>query len=306
MRKVKSMPKQPNFIEDVHRIYLGDGTKAFQGFEVNDVLFEGQSLYQDVAIYSNDALGRVLTLDGIVQITTADEFIYQEMMAHVPLFAHGAVENVLIIGGGDGGILREVLRHKNVKKAVMAEIDQMVIDACVEFMPEINNEGGVYKDPRTELIVGDAFEYVRTTDVKFDAVIIDSTDPVGPGEKLFTADFYRNLSKILSPLAFISTQGGVPLFQPGEVAQTLSSLEKAGLVTDCYIAAVPTYYGGYMTLGFASNQSELHPSLEIIEKRYQDAGFSTRHYSPAMHLSSFVLPPWIEADVRPMQKKEAA
>ena len=300
------MPKQPNFIEDVHSIYIGSGTKAFQGFEVNEVLFKGKSPYQDVAVYSNDALGRVLVLDDIVQITSVDEFIYQEMMAHVPLFAHGEAENVLIIGGGDGGILREVLRHKNIKKAVMAEIDQMVIDACVKHMPEINKAGAIYEDERAVLIVGDAFEYVRNTDVKFDVVIIDSTDPIGPGEKLFTPDFYRNLSNILSPRGFVSTQGGVPLFQPGEVAQTLSSLETAGLNTDCYIAAVPTYYGGYMTLGFASNQKELHTSLDVLEQRYQDAGFSTKHYSPNIHIASFVLPPWIEADVKPQQKQEAA
>ncbi len=303
------MQKQPNFIEDAHRIYLGGGTKAFQGFEVNEKLFEGQSPYQDVAIYSNDSLGTVLVLDGIVQITTADEFVYQEMMAHVPLFSHSSPENVLIIGGGDGGILREVLRHKSVKKAVMAEIDQMVIDACIEHMPTINNAGAVYTDPRSELVVGDAAEYVKNTDVKFDAVIIDSTDPVGPGEKLFTDEFYANLSNILADEAYVVTQGGVPLFQKGEVAGTLSSLRKAGLSTDCYIAAVPTYYGGYMTLGFASTAPQVElPEISVIEQRFTKADFSTEHYTPAMHLASFVLPPWIERDVKleTQEKKEAA
>jgi len=300
------MPKQPDFIEDVHRIYPSKGTKAFQGFEVNKVLFEDKSPYQDVAVYTNDALGRVLVLDGIVQITSADEFIYQEMLAHVPIFAHGEAENVLIIGGGDGGILREVLRHGSIKKAVMVEIDQMVIDACIEHMPEINHGGKIYEDPSAELIVGDAFEYVDKTKVMFDAVIIDSTDPIGPGEKLFTVDFYRNLSKILAPRAFISTQGGVPIFQPREVAQTLASLVQAGLRTDCYIAAIPTYYGGYMTMGYASNQTELHPPLTALEDRYKQAGFLTRHYSPAIHQASFVLPPWIEANIAHPQDQEAA
>jgi len=305
---MSEQPKAP-FIEDAHRIYPSEGSKAFQGFEVDEILFEGQSPYQDVAIYSNDALGRVLVLDGIVQITTADEFVYQEMMAHVPMFSHKNPENVLIIGGGDGGILREVLRHTSVKKAVMAEIDQMVIDACIEHMPSINNSGKVYEDPRAELVVGDAAEYIKTTDMRFDCVIIDSTDPVGPGEKLFTAEFYSNLAKILNADAFISTQGGVPMFQKGEVAITLGALSKAGMQTRCYIAAVPTYYGGYMTLGFASNSKDgdILPAIDDIRARYKAAGFATKHYSPDMHLASFVLPPWIEADVQsPARYEEAA
>ena len=302
---------RPNFFEDVYGIYPTKGTKAFQGFEVNKVLFEGKSPYQDVAIYANDTLGRVLVLDGIVQITEMDEFIYQEMMAHVPLFANGKAENVLIIGGGDGGILREVLRHKTVKKAVMAEIDQMVIDACVEHMPSINQGGNVYTNPRAELIVGDAFKYVAETDVKFDAVIIDSTDPIGPGEKLFTPEFYGNLAKILNDGACVSTQGGVPIFQPGEVAGTIACLNGAGLKASCYHAAVPTYYGGYMTLGYGVKaQSGQQPDLATLQNRYAAAGFNTRHYSPEMHLASFVLPPWIAKDAgldqSQHEKKEAA
>tara|TARA_B100001989_G_scaffold251613_1_gene231229 strand:+ start:199 stop:1119 length:921 start_codon:yes stop_codon:yes gene_type:complete len=303
---------RPNFTEDAHSIYPAKGTKAYQGFEINETLFQGKSPYQDVAIYTNDALGKVLVLDGIVQITTADEFVYQEMMAHVPVFScPNEDKNVLIIGGGDGGILREVLRHNSVKKAVMAEIDQMVIDACTRHMPEINNGGKVYEDPKAELIVGDAFDYVRKTDIKFDAVIIDSTDPIGPGEKLFSDEFYRNLSKILTEDAFIATQGGVPFFQPGEAAGTLASLNKAGLRESCYIAAVPTYYGGYMTLGFASNtkREELLPNIETLKEAYAKEGFATKHYSPEMHLASFVLPPWIKQDIEGQKqndRKEAA
>ena len=185
------MSTRRNFIEDVESIYTLKGSKAFQGFEINRTLFEGKSEYQDIAIYENDTLGRVLAIDGAIQITECDEFVYQEMMTHVPLFSHEKPENVLIIGGGDGGILREVLRHKGIKRVVMAEIDQMVIDACVDYMPSVNNGGKVYKDRRVQLIVGDAFAYVKETDLKFDAVIIDSTDPIGPGEKLFSTNFIK-------------------------------------------------------------------------------------------------------------------
>ena len=296
---------QPNFIEDVHSIYTLKGSKAFQGFEINRTLFEGKSQYQDIAIYENDSLGRVLTLDGIIQITECDEFVYQEMMAHVPIFSHENPENVLIIGGGDGGILREVLRHKRIKRIVMAEIDQMVIDACVEYMPSVNNAGKVYKDSRTQLIVGDAFAFVKDTDLKFDLVIIDSTDPVGPGEKLFSHEFYKSMIKILKLNALVSTQGGVPQFQPGEVGTTLSCLEDAGLKASCYIAAVPTYYGGYMTLGFgALNSTWSLPDLETLDQRFRETCIKTKHYSPAMHLASFVLPPWIQDDINNRRKKK--
>ncbi len=299
------MFKWPSFIEDVYHFYPFPGTKAFQGFEVNDILCKEKSDYQDIAIYTNDALGKVLVLDGIVQITTADEFIYQEMMAHVPLFSHNNPENILIIGGGDGGILREVLRHNTIKKAVMVEIDQRVIDLCIQHLPEINNSGQVYQDSRAELLVQDASEFVKNPPHKFDIVIIDSTDPVGPGEKLFTQEFYTNLSQSLNNNAYISTQGGVPFFQKGEVATTLRSLEQVGLKTACYLAAIPTYYGGYMTLGFGSNKTKapIKPSLEELQQRYKTANFITKHYSPEMHLASFILPNWVNIDAYP--NKEA-
>ena len=299
------MTGQPNFIEDVHSIYTVKGSKAFQGFEINKTLFEGKSEYQDVSIYENDSLGRILTLDGIIQITECDEFVYQEMMTHVPLFSHENPKNVLIIGGGDGGILREALRHKGIKRVVMSEIDQLVVDACIEYMPSINNHGKVYKDPRTQLIVGDAFSFVKDTDLKFDVVIIDSTDPIGPGEKLFSYEFYKNLVQTLNVNAVVSTQGGVPQFQPGEVGATLSCLEDAGLRANCYIAAVPTYYGGYMTFGFGAYKSNWSlPKLEALEQRYSRARITTKHYSPKMHLASFVLPPWIEDDINSYHKKK--
>lgn len=139
-------------------------------------------------------------------------------------------------------------------------------------------------------------------------MIIDSTDPIGPGEKLFTPEFYASLAKILKPEAFISTQGGVPFFQEGEVAVTLGALEEAGMKTSCYIAAIPTYYGGYMTLGFASNtnKKDILPSIIELKERTAKAGLETKHYSPEIHLASFVLPPWIAKDALPKSHKKAA
>ncbi|MCD8494179.1 MAG: polyamine aminopropyltransferase [Alphaproteobacteria bacterium] len=266
------MSRDTSFLENAHAIYPFPGTKAFQGFEINKCLFETQSPFQHIALYDNDTLGRVLVLDGAVQITSADEFIYQEMMAHVPLFSHENPENVLIIGGGDGGILREVLRHKSVRKAVMVEIDRAVIDTCIQYMPEINEGGAVFNDPRTALIIQDASLYIKETTQSFDCIIIDSTDPIGPGEKLFTPAFYEDLAKILNPGGFIVTQSGVPFFQQDESAVTLSALKQAGLHARCFITAQPTYYGGYLALGFATNRPEDQalPTLEALQARYKD------------------------------------
>jgi spermidine synthase len=292
------MQKQSKFIEDVHSIYTTGETKAFQGFEIKEKLFHAQSPYQKIEIYENDSLGRILVLDDIVQITERDEFIYQEMMAHVPMLTHPNPKNILIIGGGDGGILREVLKYKNIDNAVMVEIDQIVIDACVEHMPSINNSGDIYNDKRTQLEVRDAFEYIVNTKNKFDVVIIDSTDPIGPGEKLFSKKFYTALEKTLNPGAIVVTQGGVPLFQPGEVANTLKCLREVKLATKVYVAAVPTYYGGYMTLGYGVKaKNAITPSLEKLKTLYEENNLLTKHYNPEVHLAAFALPKWIKDDI---------
>ena len=163
-----------------------------------------RSPYQDILVFDSASHGRVLMLDGAVQITEADEFVYQEMMAHVPLLNHGAAERVLVIGGGDGGILRRVLQHRTVRRAVLVEIDEQVIALSKAHLPVIG--GGAWTDPRAEVVVGDAIDYVfAAPDAAFDAVIVDSTDPVGVGELLFTERFYGECA----PLA-VSTRAHSP------------------------------------------------------------------------------------------------
>src|ERR1700722_19012193 len=168
-----------------------------------------KSPFQDIAIFETDSHGRMMTLDGIVQITERDEFVYQEMLTHVPLLAHGAARNVLIIGAGDGGVLKHVLMHKGVERAVMAEIDGEVIRLSKEFLPGIGGEAWV--NPRANVIVGDGIDYVgQAPDNAFDVVIVDSTDPIGVGEAFFTDAFYRDASRILTPRGIIVNQCGVP------------------------------------------------------------------------------------------------
>src|SRR6202042_903480 len=168
-----------------------------QRFLVKRELARVQSDFQDIVIFESSSHGRVMVLDGVIQITEADEFVYQEMLTHVPLLAHGAAETVLIIGAGDGGVLRRVLQHRGVKRAVMVEIDGEVIRLAKEFLPSI--AGDAWHDPRAQVIVGDGIDYVKKApNAAFDVIIVDSTDPVGVGEVLFTDEFYSHCARILT------------------------------------------------------------------------------------------------------------
>jgi spermidine synthase len=251
--------------------------------------------FQDIAIFETDSHGRMMTLDGIVQITERDEFVYQEMLTHVPLLAHGAARNVLIIGAGDGGVLKHVLMHKGVERAVMAEIDGEVIRLSKEFLPGIG--GDAWTDKRAEVLVGDGIDYVKKApDGAFDVIIVDSTDPIGVGEVLFTDEFYKHAARILTPRGIIVNQCGVPFMQADELRET--SIRRAQFFSHvtAYVAAVPTYVGGYMTLGWAGKDPSLTQlSPEIIAERARQAGIEgkSEYWTPQIHAAAFWLPPYI-------------
>ena len=264
-----------------------------QRFEVARHLVRTRTPFQSMDIFETRHFGRVLALDGIIQTTEADEFVYHEMMVHVPLFAHGAPKTVLIIGAGDGGILREVLRHASVRRAVMVEIDGDVVRECARHMPALN--GGAFKNPRGQVIIGDGIDYVRKAPNKsFDAILVDSTDPIGPGEVLFTDDFYRHCKRILRPNGVLVTQNGVPFFQPDEVTTTKRRLGAIFKDMTFYSLVVPTYIGGMMTLAWASDSAALRKTPPaVLEKRFKAAKMKTRYYTPAIHKNAFDLPPFI-------------
>ncbi|HWA81133.1 MAG TPA: polyamine aminopropyltransferase [Acetobacteraceae bacterium] len=272
-----------------------------QRFRVKRWLARAESAFQDIAIFESETHGRVLMLDGVVQITEADEFVYQEMIVHVPLLAHGAAERVLIIGAGDGGVLRRVLAHRTVSRAVMVEIDGEVIRLSREFLPDIG--GTAWEDPRAEVIVGDGIAYVREApDASFDVMIVDSTDPIGVGEVLFTDAFYAEAARILSARGVVVNQCGVPFMQGEELAETSRRRHRFFPHVGAYVVAVPTYVGGFMTLGWAAKESPLsaHPSAEI-RARAEAAGIlgKTRYWTPEIHTSAFHLPPYIAALLPP-------
>ena len=266
-----------------------------QRFLVKRELARVRSAFQDIVIFESFSHGRVMVLDGAIQITEADEFVYQEMLTHVPLLAHGAAETVLIIGAGDGGVLRRVLRHRGIRRAVMVEIDGEVIRLSKEFLPSIG--GDAWNDPRAEVIVGDGIDYVRRApNGIFDAIIVDSTDPVGVGEVLFTDEFYANCARILTPRGLVVNQCGVPAMQADELRDTSLRRAKFFPHVTAYVAAVPTYVGGFMTLGWAAKDPTLTgvPTAEIRD-RAEAAGIlgTTGYWTPEIHTGAFNLPPYI-------------
>ena len=267
-----------------------------QRFRVVRELARVRSPFQDIMVFESETHGRVMLLDGVVQITEADEFVYQEMIVHVPLLAHGDAARVLIIGAGDGGVLRRVLQHRTVTKVVMVEIDGEVIRLAREFLPSIG--GDAWEDPRAEVIVGDGIDYVQcAADGSFDVVIVDSTDPIGVGEVLFTDDFYANCARILSPSGVLVNQCGVPFMQAEELRET--SLRRAQFFAEvsAYVVAVPTYVGGFMTLGWSAKVAGMRTlPVEALRERAAAAGVlgTTRYWSPQMQAAAFVLPPYIQ------------
>lgn len=236
-----------------------------------------------------------MVLDGAVQITDADQFVYQEMLAHVPLMAHGHAKRVLIIGAGDGGVLRHVLQHQTIEQVVMVEIDGDVIRLAREYMPTIS--GHAWEDPRATVIIGDGLAYVSSAaTASFDVVIVDSTDPVGVGEALFTAAFYQDCARVLDVGGIVVNQAGVPFMQGDELMQGTKRRLSAFAFVTAYVAAVPTYVGGFMTLGFASNTDGLDKvSVAELARRADQAGLTqtSLYWAPDVHYAAFALPPYI-------------
>jgi len=264
-----------------------------QRFAVKRMLVQDSTRFQSVSIFETEHFGRVLALDGVIQTTEADEFVYHEMLTHVPMLAHGHVRDVLIVGGGDGGILREVLRHRQVRRAVMVEIDGRVVELCRRHLPALN--AGAFDDKRAELRIGDGIAYVKAApDRSFDVVIVDSTDPMGPGKVLFGDAFYRACKRILKPKGLVVTQNGVPFFQPGEVTATHRRLGRLFADVRFYGAVVPSYVGGIMALGWATDHGgHAAVTAATLARRAGHAKLKTRYYSPAVHKAAFALPPFI-------------
>jgi spermidine synthase len=262
-------------------------------YEVERVLYEMQTEHQHLVLFENKFFGKVLMLDGATQVTSKDEFVYHEMMTHVPIFAHGSAKEVLIVGGGDCGIAEEVLKHKAVKRLTQVEIDASVVEFSKEHFPEFTRP--VLRDKRFDLVIDDGMKFVASTDRRFDVIIVDSTDPMGPGKILFSNRFYAACKRCLAKGGVLVTQNGVPIFQAGELTAGINKFRRLFADSACYVAAIPTYIGGHMAMGWATDNKKLRQTpLKTIEARYRKAGsFPTKYWSPEIHKAAFALPRFI-------------
>ena len=262
-----------------------------QRLRIDKVVFQERTANHEIVIFENCRMGRVLTLDGVLQTTEADEYVYHEMIAHVPIIAHGAARKVLIIGGGDGGSLRRCLMH-GLDSVTLVEVDRTVIECCKLHIPSIG--AGAFDDARCDLVIDDGAAFVANTDQIYDVIIIDSTDPIGPGEVLFTQEFYARCKGRLAPGGVLVTQNGVPFLQAEELRGAHARLRPLFADVTFYIAAIPTYYGGYMTFGWATDNVDLRRQpVDQIRNRFETTGLETRFYTPEIHVGSFNLPPFV-------------
>lgn len=255
-------------------------------YRIDRILHHERSDFQEIVVAESREYGRMLLLDGVIQTTLRDEFIYHEMIAHVPLYTHPNPERVLVIGGGDGGTVREVLRHREVKRVELVEIDGRVVDLSREYLPELAR---ALDDPRVDVRIADGIEHVKTCHDEYDVVLIDSSDPTGPAEGLFTSEFYGNVSRALKDDGLMVAQTGTPFFMPEIVRQTYHAIADQFAFVRLYTASVPTYSMGPFSLTFAAKRNvELKPS-----RRARGHG-KMRYYSPEVHEAAFALPVYLQ------------
>jgi spermidine synthase len=249
-----------------------------------------QSQFQRIDLYQTSGMGKLLVIDGKVQLCELDEFTYHEMLAHVPLLCHPAPRRVMVVGGGDGGTMREVLAHPSVERAVLVEIDPEVVRVCREHLPTLSGRLG---DPRVEIVAADAAEYMRTAR-DFDAILVDSSDPVGPSEVLFSGGFYSDLRQALTPQGVMAMQSGSPFFYLEQIVGAVRGLKEQFRHVRPLIVPVPTYPSGTWSLVAASLGEDLELGADELARRYRERGLQTRWYSPQMHRASLALPPFLE------------
>lgn len=255
---------------------------------IKETLFTGRSHFQEVAVVDSLEFGRMLVLDGVFQTSVADEYVYHEMIAHVPLFSHPNPRNVLVIGGGDGGTVREVLRHPLVEMAEMVEIDGMVVDVCKKYLPEIS-VALRENHPKLVLKIGDGIQHMREAENTYDVIIVDCSDPIGPGEGLFTHDFYQNVYKALKPDGLFVQQTESPFYHQNLIRSLMADIASLFPVSRMYLANVPLYPGGLHSFTIGSKQ---YDPLKFNADQ-MTVPFATRYYNPEIHKSSFALPNFI-------------
>ena len=256
---------------------------------IKETLYAGRSEYQQVAVVDSFEFGRMLVLDGVFQTSVFDEFIYHEMIAHVPLFAHPDPRTVLVIGGGDGGTVREVVKHQSVEVAEMVEIDGLVVDVSKKYLPEISvalNDN----HPKLRLKIGDGIKHMQEVENKYDVIIVDCSDPIGPGEGLFTHAFYQNVHKALKPDGLFVQQTESPFFHQDLIKRLKADIASLFPITRLYLANIPLYPSGLHCFTIGSKQYD--PSQADLNRIPENLG--TRYYNREMQKSCFALPNFVQ------------
>ena len=260
------------------------------GLRIDRHVASQQSRFQRVDIYDTEAFGRIMTIDGLMMLTERDEFVYHDMMAHVPLFSHPNPRNVLIIGGGDGGTLREVLKHPTVERATLIEIDHVVVDMAREHLPNLAHG---MDDPRADVRIDDGIEHVKNAASEhYDVILVDSTDPVGPAEGLFTAPFYQDCYRVLAADGVLCQQTESPLYSPNLIQMVTQALRAVGFTfVRTAQAHCVSYPSGWWT--FTLGSKGLDPAHEFRESDAKARPFATRYYNEQLHRGGFLLPTFL-------------
>lgn len=258
---------------------------------IRQTLWREQTAYQDLLVIDTVEFGRMLVLDGCVMTTERDEFVYHEMLTHVPLFTHPEPKRVLVVGGGDGGAIREILKHPSVEEAVLAEIDAGVIEASRRFLPDI---AGALDDARARVLVVDGIAHVAAHKNYYDVIMVDSTDPIGPAVGLFSSEFYQSVFAALKDDGLFVAQSESPFLHGELISDLLHKIGDIFPLTRLYLAAIPTYPSGLWS--FAAGSKRHDPAKADAAARF--AGMQTRYYTPALHNAAFSLPRFV-ADLLP-------
>ncbi|MDC3416802.1 spermidine synthase [Aquibacillus salsiterrae] len=254
--------------------------------KVNKTYHTEKTDFQQLVMIETAEWGNMLVLDGMVMTTEKDEFVYHEMVAHVPLFTHPNPKHVLVVGGGDGGVIREVLKHKSVEKATLVEIDGKVIEYSKKYLPDI---AGELDNPRVEVKVDDGFMHIAKSDKAYDVIMVDSTEPVGPAVNLFSKGFYAGISKALKDDGIFVAQTDNPWFKADLIKQVYNDVKEIFPVTRLYTANIPTYPSGLWTFTLGS---KIHDPLKVKDERFTE--METNYYTSELHFASFALPKFVK------------
>lgn len=259
--------------------------------KVKEQLYSGKSEFQTIDVFKSNEFGTFFTLDGLMMVTEKDEFIYHDMIVHVPMATNPNIKNVLVIGAGDGGTVRELTRYESIENIDMVEIDKLVVDVCVKYLPQTAEK---LNDPRVNLYFEDGLKFVRGVENKYDLIIVDSTDPFGPGEGLFTKEFYGNCYKALKEDGILVNQHESPYY--AEYAKNMmrahKRIKESFPICRVYQAHIPTYPSGHWLFGFASKKHD--PLNNPIVEEWNKLGLETKYYNTEIHSGAFALPNYVK------------